>query len=127
MSFGRNPRDNGAVLMTIDENTYDVPLRMGDHPVAWPYTLPPDSSGKQGRFIYNARGADAAAFTGTGSNAAPNGIDTGSNGLMRNWMWQSIRWAAGLTQPVTAIRAVAPDAMMNAGFRNGVLRVFVDQ
>ena len=43
-SFDRNPRENVHVIMTIDENSYDVDdnkwfkekkTRMGDHPIVW--------------------------------------------------------------------------------------------
>ena len=128
MSFSMNPRGRADVLLTIDEKTYDVPAYgiMGDHPIAWAHTLPPDSTGKQGRFIYNARGHESACFTGTGTGAAPNGIDTGETGLTRNWAWQSIRWAAGLTQP-TAISSVKTNAygLLDARNVNGVLKITV--
>ncbi len=131
MSFHGNPRSQVDVLLTIDENTYDVPPGgvMGpNHPIAWAYTLPPDSTGQRGRFIYNARGHDSAAFTGTGSGAAPNGIDTGAAGLTRTWAWQSIRWAAGLTQSSVAIRAVGNEShngSLNSRNQNGALQVSV--
>ncbi len=130
MSFRTNPRSKVDVLLTIDENTYDVPAatKMGDHPIAWTYTLPPDSGGKQGRFIYNARGYEASAFTGTGANAAPNGIDTGETGLAKTWIWQSIRWAAGLTQTSVAVRSVAGDnreGSLNVSHQNGALQISV--
>ena len=135
MSLRANPRNvigrAADILLTIDENTYDVPGggAMGpDHPIAWAYTLPPDSTGQRGRFIYNARGHDTAAFVGKGTNAAPNGIDTGAAGLTRTWAWQSIRWAAGLTQSSVAVRAVSNgshNGSLNARNQNGALQVSV--
>lgn len=139
-SLRSNPRNATAgaerisravdVLITLDEGTYDVPscCAMGaDHPVAWAYTLPPDGTGKRGRFIFNARGHEASGFSGTGTGAAPGGIDTAATGPTKTWIVQSIRWAAGLTQS-TAITSVTTNAygLLDARNENGVLKVTVN-
>ena len=115
--------------MTIDESTFDVAAPMGDHPVAWAYTLPPDpATGKRGRFMYNARGYDPACFTGVGTGAAPNDTAGSPNSPTSNFVWQSIRWAAGLTQiGVTAIRPPTSPVgeILNASKLDGILLVHV--
>ncbi len=116
------------VLMTIDENTYDVPtaVKMGpDHPIAWSYKLPPLTPGaRQGRFIYNSRGRDTGSFAGVGVNAAPNGIDTGTGGI-HNWIFQSIAWAAGVTPTSIQANNANPEGMLRTEKKNGLLNVFV--
>ena len=117
------------VLLTIDESTYDVPtaVRMGvDHPVAWAYTLPPDIGGKKGRFIFFGRGHDVGAFDGKSAGAAPGGIDTPSTGPTKNWILQSIRWAAGLTQSTTVIQAegkFSNEGFLSTRVENGILKI----
>ena len=126
-SFTLNPRPRVDVLLTIDETTFDVAQVMGDHPVAWAYHLTPTTpGGRQGRFIYHARGHETAAFTGTGANAAPNDVQGSANSPTSNFVWQSIRWAASCNA-IVAIRPVreSRDQMMQARKDHGTLRVSV--
>lgn len=64
-SFDRNPRSNFHVLMSVDENSYDVDdnrwfqgvrQRMGDHPVCWYH------ENEGGRVFQTALGHDANAY-----------------------------------------------------------------
>jgi type 1 glutamine amidotransferase len=64
-SFDRNPRSNVHVLMSVDENSYDVDdnrwfqdvrQRMGDHPVAWYH------ENEGGRVFQTALGHEAYAY-----------------------------------------------------------------
>ena len=64
-SFDRSPRSSAHVIMSVDENSYDVDdnrwfegviQRMGDHPVAWYH----DNEG--GRFFQTALGHEASAY-----------------------------------------------------------------
>ncbi len=138
-SVSVNPRPFTDVLLTIDENTYTVPATgtMGlGHPIAWAYHLPPDASGNVGRFIYNERGMDLGAWDGTSNNHAPispapiNGVvysDTSKDLMTKGFLWQSIRWAAGLTQSSVSIRSVIAkdNGVLNAHSLNGVLQISV--
>jgi type 1 glutamine amidotransferase len=135
-SFTINPRAKVDVLMRIDETTYDVPEKMGaDHPIAWAYHLPPTTAGgKQGRFIYNARGHEAPAFSGTGSGAAPNDAWGTATSPTYNFIKYSICWAAGATgkidedcKPITTSigSKSVPQGKMMAAARNGSLVVNV--
>ncbi len=116
------------ILLTIDENTYDVPLagKMGsDHPVAWAYTFPPDSGGKKGRFIFFGRGHDSGSFAGKGSNSSP--YDSCAACGTKNWVLESIRWAAGFTQPGASIHSVIAkdNGVLNAHSLNGILQISI--
>lgn len=64
-SFDRNPRSSAHVLMSVDENSYDVDdnrwfegviQRMGDHPVAW------YDEKEGGRIFQTALGHEASAY-----------------------------------------------------------------
>jgi len=142
-SFRSNPRNSTPsatwggypravdVLMNIDENTYTVPSggAMGaDHPVAWAYKFPKlCDSCVQGRFIFNARGHDSAAFSGYGTNSVANGGDTSDTQKTKNWVIKSIEWAAAGQNIPTGIMAVNAgfNGMLQAQGQNGVLRIQV--
>ncbi len=145
-SVSPDPRPIADVLMTIDETTYQVPSgsAMGvGHPVMWAYHLPPDSTGgPQGRFIYFARGHETGAWDGTSSNHAPETVgqgakqqgdtvfsDTSHTLMTKGWLWQSLKWAAGLyvDQPVSVRSSDASvGGILQAQNKNGVLYVHVD-
>ncbi len=64
-SFDRNPRSSAHIIMSVDEDSYDVDdnrwfegvnQRMGDHPVAWYH----DREG--GRIFQTALGHEASAY-----------------------------------------------------------------
>ena len=137
-SFSVNPRPFADILLTIDESTYTVPSgsAMGlGHPVAWAYHLPPDQAGNVGRFIYSSRGHETGAWDGTSSNHAPidsahgaivaNGIvysDTSKTVMTKGFLWQSIRWAAGLMTPTSIQVVSSPNFdILKTHQQNGVL------
>lgn len=138
-SFSMNPRPYVDILLTIDEATYTIPSggTMGsDHPVAWAYHLPSDEDGNIGRFIYNQRGDDVGAWDGTSANHAPvapapiNGIvysDTSKTLMTKGFLWQSIRWAAGLMVNTTSIQVsnASFGGIIQAQKENAILRIRV--
>ncbi len=144
-STSPNVRPIADVLMTIDENSYQVPngASMGlGHPVMWAYHLPKGTEGEQGRFIYTARGHDVGAWDGTSSNHAPTTVaqgatqegntvfsDTSHTLMTKGWLWQALRWAAGLrvnelSVSVHATNAIIGD-MLQSQNMNGILSVQV--
>jgi hypothetical protein len=101
-SYTVNPREQVDVLMRIDENTYDVPERMGDdHPIAWATHMPALSAGgRQGRFIYTSRGHAVPAYSGKGSGSAPNDVWADPAAPTYNFIKWSICWAAAASGAV---------------------------
>ena len=139
-SVSVNPRPFADVLQTIDEATYTVPAtgNMGlGHPVMWAFHLPADADGNIGRVIYNARGHDLGAWDGTSTNHAPiapaaiNGVvysDTSHTLMTKGWIWQSLRWAAGLHLNTSAIVHTSDASfggILSTQKQNGVLSVHV--
>ncbi|MDB5103653.1 MAG: domain containing protein [Fibrobacteres bacterium] len=87
-SFQANPRDLPGlhVLSTLDEGTYTVGNKMGDHPISW-FRAPPDS----GRFYYTGAGHDWKYFKDTY--------------WLRRQVYNAVLWASGYVPPVIAVEA----------------------
>lgn len=79
--FDRSVRGFSHVLATVDETSYDGGAMGLDHPVAWCKDY------RGGRSFYSALGDTSAGF-GTGN--------------LRSLLGGAIRWAAGVTDPVTS-------------------------
>jgi hypothetical protein len=145
-SVSVNPRTDTVgpysadVIMTIDEGTYNVPgggaMGLG-HPVMWTHKVRPDADSNVGRFVYFSRGHDQGAWDGTSSNHAPispaaiNGVvysDTSKNLMTKGWLWQGLRYAAGLhlnTVPIVRATNASFGGILQAKIRNGILNVQV--